>query len=412
MTTARPALNWVEDALASGVVSRDPHPTYRELLEHAPVYWSEHLEQWLITPAALVEDALMQPNRFSNDGYDTAFIARLGDEARSFPMLMKHYQAGGLIISDPPEHTRLRRAVRGPFSVHAIDRLTDLIQSRVDSILDEVGDRFDVMGDLARPLTVSVISDLMGVPEDDRRRFPTWSYDVIRFFGTPRPTMENAAILDDALSQWRALLVRLFAERLASPQDDLLSHVAAQIDDGVVSLEEALFTCVHLMIGGHETTTSTVGTTLYCLLADPQAYREVAEAPQLLSGAIEEAIRLETPVMRARRLATEDCEIDGHEIKSGEAVVPIFASANRDPARFDQPEVFDLHRTFAGRHHYAFGRGTHFCLGAPLARLEAEIALATLLRRFRDLRLPVGYEPRWKPSMSIRSLESLPIDVN
>lgn len=325
---------------------------------------------------------------------------------------MHHFQEGGLIISDPPEHTRLRRAVRGPFSVHTVARLTELVQSRIDTMLDQVAHRLDVMGDFARPLTVSVISDLMGVPEEDRSLIPTWSYDVIRFFGTPRPTVENAAILDAALVQWRALLMRLFDERLARPQDDLLSHVAAQIETGDVSTEEALFTCVHLMIGGHETTTSTVGTTLYCLLTDPLAYAEVCSSPNLVVSAIEEAIRLETPVMRARRLATEDCAIDGNVIEAGEAVVPIFASANRDPARYDQPERFDLHRTSAARQHYAFGRGTHFCLGAPLARLEAHLALTTLLRQFPNMRLPSGFEPTWKPSLSIRALETLPIEIN
>ncbi len=411
MPSTRLTLEPVEDALASGAVSIDPHTTYHYLRDVAPVYWSAYLEQWLITPAALVEDALMQPNRFSNFGYDSAFIARLGGTTQAFPILTHHFEAGGLIISDPPEHTRLRRAVRGPFSAHSVDRLADLIQDRLDGLLDGLGERFDVMADIARPLTVSVISDLLGVPEEDREHFPTWSYDVIRFFGTPRPTVENAAILDAALAEWRALLVRLFAERLARPTDDLLSHVAAQVDQGDVSLEEALFTCVHLMIGGHETTTSTVGTTLLCLLTDPASYAAVAGSPDLVPGAIEEAIRLETPVMRARRLATEDCEIDGVEIKAGEAVVPIFASANRDPARFEHPDVFDLERPSAGRHHYAFGRGTHFCLGAPLARLEAQITVKTLLRRYPELRLPAGFAPQWKPSLSIRALESLPLEV-
>lgn len=411
MLITRPALDDIEDALANGIVSREPHATYRALRARAPVYWSQHLEQWLITPFNLVEQTLMQPVRFSNYGYDTLFIARLGKDATSFPTLVHHFQQRGLIISDPPEHTRLRRAVRAPFSVHSVNRLTDLIKGRVDGLLDHIGDRFDVMEDFARPLTVSVISDLLGVPEDDRGQFPTWSYDLIRFFGTPRPTNENAAVLEQALVEWRALLVRLFADRHAQPQDDLLSHVAAQIDAGEVSLEEALFTCVHLMIGGHETTTSTVASTLYCLLTHPDQWAAVRESPDLLAGAIEEAIRLETPVMRARRSATEDCEIDGHKIKAGEAVVPIFASANRDPDRFDRPDEFDLRRDFSGRHHWAFGRGTHFCLGAPLARLESQIGLVTLLQRFPDLRLPHDFEPRWKSSLSIRALETLPLEV-
>ena len=411
MLTTRPTLPSIEDALASGAVSLDPHTTYAELRTRAPVYWSEYLEQWLITPFELVEDTLMQPVVFSNFGYDSAFIARLGDAAADYPTLVHHFQQRGLIISDPPEHTRLRRAVRGPFSVHSVAALTDLVQARVDARLDALGDRFDVMADLARPLTVSVISDLLGVPEEDRGGFPTWSYDVIRFFGTPRPTLENAAILDRSLVEWRELLKRLFAERRVQPRDDLLSHVATQVENGAMTMGEALFTCVHLMIGGHETTTSTVATTLYLLLTHPEQRQAVTESPQLLANAIEEAIRLETPVMRARRSATEDCEIAGHAIRAGEAVVPIFVSANRDSARFDHPDEFRPGRSFQGLHHYSFGRGTHFCLGAPLARLEAHIALATVLRRFPDIRLADGFEPRWKPSLSVRALESLPVVV-
>jgi cytochrome P450 len=407
----RSALDRIEDALASGTTSRDPHTTYRELRERAPLYWSASLEQWLVTSFELVEHVLMQPVRFSSYGGDSRFIAHLGDDARSFPTLVHHFEQFGLPKSDPPQHTRLRRAVRAPFSVHAVSRLAETIQGRVDALLHSAGDRFDVTADFARPLTISVISDLLGVPEQDRGQFQWWAASWNRFFGTPRPTVENAAVFDEALTPWRALLVRLFAERQATPRDDLLSHVANQIRLGELSLEEALFTCVHLMIGGHETTTSAIGTTMLCLLTHPDEMAAVQRSPDLVAAAIEEAIRLETPVLRSRRTATQDCEVDGQLIKAGDVVMPVFAAANRDPARFERPDEYLLDRDFHGLHHETFGRGTHFCLGAPLARLEAQIAVTTLLRRFPDVRTANGFEPRWQASLGTRALESMPVEV-
>jgi cytochrome P450 len=409
--TSREVIGAVEDALADGSASREPHATYRVLREQAPVYWSAHLQQWLLTSFDVVERVLMQPGTFSNYGGDSMFIARLGEEARSVPVLAHHFAQRGLIKSDPPEHTRLRRTVRAPFSVHSVVRLTERIQDRVDSLLDGAGDKFDVKADVGRPLTVSVISDLLGVPEASRADFPAWSDDFIGFFGTPLPTMERASALNQSLTDWRALLVGLLTKRRRSPTDDLLSYVSSQVQLGELSLEEALFTCVHLMVGGFETTASAIATTIFFLLSDPDAMRAVRASPDLVPVAIEEAIRLESPVARGRRTATQDHAIGGQLIKAGEVVMPVFIAANRDPDRFERSDAFDLHRDAVGLRHDAFGRGTHFCLGAPLARLEAQIAVTTLLRRFPDVRAAAGFAPKWEASLSNRTLESMPVET-
>jgi cytochrome P450 len=401
----------VEVAFADGSAIRDLRPIYRMLREHAPVFRSDYLEQWLVTTFDLVESVLLQPARFSSYGADAIFVSRLGADAQAFPTIVHHFAQRGLVKSDAPEHTRLRRAVRKPFGAHAVGRLSERIQERVDALLDTSGDRFDVKSDFGRPLTVSVISDLLGVPDAHRRDLPAWSDAFIGFFGTPVPTVETAAALEAALVEWRALLMDLMRERQASPQDDLLSHIALGVEAGELSLEEALVTSVHLMVGGHETTASAIASTMFLLLTHPEAMATARRSPELIPSAIEEAIRLESPVARGRRIATEDCELGGRAIKAGDVVMPVFASANRDAARFDRPDEFDPERGVVGLHHHGFGRGTHFCLGAPLARLEARIAVTTLLGRYPDIRLAEDFDPRWQMSLSSRSLETLPIWV-
>jgi len=402
----------VEEAFRSGEIFRDPHGVYRRLRERAPVYWSSYLGQWLVTSHELVQEALLKPRVLSNFGFDTGYIGRLpnGDRAQ-VPTLDHHFRQHGLIQADPPEHTRLRRALGGHFTAKVVQQLEDRIQTSAGELLSSAPDDLDVIRDLAGPLPVRVIAELLGVDRKEREGFPRWSADAVRFFGTPVPDPDNARRLDHDLVEWRGLLERLLEERASDPRDDLLSAVAQLVVAGTISHEEALFTCVHLLIAGHETTTNLIGNTLLCLLGHRDALAATLEDRAFLPSAIEEVLRFEPPIQRVRRVAAEACELGGVAIAAGEPVIPVLAAANRDPSRFDDPDRFDISRDLigSGQRHASFGLGVHFCIGAPLARLEVSIAVQAVLERQPQAGLPDGFVPEWRPTINMRGLRSLPI---
>ena len=403
----------IEDAFCSGSFFQDPHAIYRRLREQAPVYWSTYLGQWLVTSHEFVEEVLRQPRVYSNFGFDTAYIARLtNDDREHVRTLDHHFHQRGLIQADPPEHTRLRRALGTHFTAKVVGQLEDRIRAAIAEFLATTAtDSIEVIGDLASPLPVRVIAELIGVEPDDRTNFPRWSADAVRFFGTPLPDAENARRLDSGLVEWRALLERLFDARRITPRNDLATVVTELIDEGSITLEEGLFTCVHLLIAGHETTTNLIGNALYCLLTHPEAMDAIAENPALLQGAIEEVLRFEPPIQRIRRLAGQTTELGGMTIRAGEPVIPVLAAANRDPVRFDDPDRFDISRDLKGsaQRHLSFGHGVHFCIGAPLALIEASAAVEAVIDRYPDAALPETFVPDWRRTINMRGLNSLPI---
>ena len=403
----------VEDAFRSGAFFQDPHAVYRRLRERAPVYWSAYLGQWLVTSYDAVEEVLRQPRVFSNFGFDTSYIGQLGTADRAdIPTLEYHFQQRGLIQADPPEHTRLRRALGGHFTAKVMGQLEGRIQSAIDELLAGIpqGD-LDVIRDLAGPLPVRVIAELLGVEPRARNGFPRWSADAVQFFGTPVPDAENARLLDADLVEWRALLEKLLAERRAAARADLLTAVVELVDGGAMTNEEALFTCVHLLIAGHETTTNLIGNAMFCFLTHPESMQAVIDDPSSLPGAIEEVLRFEPPIQRIRRVAGQSTELGGAIVQAGQPVIPVLAAANRDPARFDDPERFDIGRELDGsaQRHVSFGHGVHFCLGAPLARIEVRAALQSLLERNPHASLPDGFAPEWRHTINMRGLRSLPL---
>jgi cytochrome P450 len=411
-TGARSGLPSVEHAFQSGSVFDAPHDVYRTLRETAPVYWSPYLGQWLVTSHELVLQVLGQPRAFSSFGFDTGYIRQLPDETRARTATLEHhFEQRGLIQLDPPDHARLRRALQPHFTARVIAGLEDLIRARVADLLEDRDGGLDVIADFAGPLPVRVIADLLGVGEDERDGFPRWSRDAVRFFGTPLPDPTYAEDLDRDLVQWRALLERLLRARAKAPRDDLLSAVAELVETGSITLEEALFTCAHFLIAGHETTTNMIGNAMFCLITHPDELKALLDEPALIEGALEEVLRYEPPIQRVRRVATEMVELGGATIDAGEPVIPVLAAANRDPARFEDPDRFDVRRPLSGsaNRHVAFGHSIHLCIGAPLARLEGRLALPALLECCPVPSLPVGFVPRWRRTINLRGLESLPI---
>ena len=407
-----PTLPQVDGAFRSGAVYRDPHAVYRLLRETAPVYWSPYLRQWLVTSFELVEEVLRQPRRFSSFGFDTSYIAELPADSRSeVSTLEHHFQQRGLIQADPPEHTRLRRALGPSFAANVVGELEATIRGVIDQLLADTEHELELIRDLAGPLPVRVIAELLGVDEEHRGSFTVWSADAVSFFGTPTPRPAAARRLDADLVEWRGLLTRLLDERRSARRDDLLTTVAGLVDTGVITHEEALFTCVHLLIAGHETTTNLIGNTMFCLLTHPDQLALVADDPALVPAAVEEELRFEPPIQRIRRVGTEPCELGGASIRAGDPVIPVLAAANRDPRRFAEPERFDILRKLGSseQRHMAFGHGVHFCVGAPLARIEAPAAVGKVIERFPGLALAEGFVPDWRPTINLRGLRSLPV---
>ena len=403
----------IEDALGSAAFQHDPHPLYHQLRETAPVYWSAASQQWLVTSYDLVDEVLTQPATFSSVGAEQSHIARLDDETRAdTPVLGEHFATPQLNITDPPDHTRIRRAFGRPFLPREIGRYGAPIASEARRLLEGAAasaDGLDVVRDLAEPLPVHVIALIMGVPDSHFDAIAAVTLDQRHFFGTTPPSPDVARVFDDRLDTWHGWLAAWIDERRTAPRDDVLTRAAEMVDAGSLTTHEAIATCLHLIIAGNSTTTALIGNALYRLLASPEQLEMLAADPSAIANCIEETLRVEAPLPRDRRIAVRDCELGGVEIRAGDRVSAVLAAANRDPAQFERPDEFDIGRSFATHHHASFGRGIHLCLGAPVARLEAAVAVATFLDAVPSPRLVPAFEPDWHAVTTHHGMTTLPV---
>lgn len=377
---------------------RDPHPVYARLRERGPVHrvrlampggaW----ETWLVVGYEEARAALAD-QRLAKDSAKTGFVPL--DE-----QLIGKY----LLVADPPQHTRLRGLVARAFTMRRVERLRPRIQQITDELLDDMlpRGRADLIDSLAYPLPITVICELLGVPEMDRAEFRKTSTEVVA------PTdadSERAATV--RLAEYLTELIE--DKRCAGPTGDLLSDLIRTTDeDGDrLSMDELRGMAYLLLIAGHETTVNLIGNAVLALLTHPAQLAALRADTTLLDGAVEETLRWEGPVENATyRYAAEPLEIAGTSIGRGDDVLIGLTAAQRDGARFADPDRFDIRRDTRG--HLAFGHGIHYCLGAPLARLEAGIALGTLLDRAPGLTLD-GEPGEWLPGMLIRGVRSLPV---
>lgn len=384
-TILRPAL---DEQLVTSAFYNNPYPLYDELRAEAPVVYSEALGGWLLSRYDDVQATLNDPRRFSSQGRMLAALDRLPPGTRAgFKPFEDHFTVG-LISSDPPNHTRLRALVNKAFTPRIIERLRPRIQNLVDGLLDAVQPQraLDIVHDLAYPLPAIVIAELLGAPPEAREDFKIWSDGILAFQGLGVVTPEVLAHSQHHLLAMRAFLSDLLAERRRRPQADLLSDLAAAETEGDRLTEaELLTTCVTLLTAGHETTTNLIANGLYTLLRHPAQLEQLRASPALMPAAIEEVLRFESPLQRNPRRVAEDIEYGGAHMRRGDYVLQMLGSANRDPAVFDRPDQFQIKRQ--PNRHLAFAYGIHFCVGAPLARLEAPLAIGTVLRRLPGLRL-------------------------
>ena len=359
---------------------RDPYPFYRALRVSDPVYFSPFLRGWVLTRYADAI-AVLQDARFSVDRQQALVLQRL----RLFGALDPDFAAAitrNLLMLDPPDHTRLRRLVNKAFTPRVVESLRPRIQTVVDQLLDAFHDQreIDLVRDLAYPLPVVVIAEMMGIPAQDHARFKAWSDDLTALLD-PLQAEDGIRPAERAYAELSAYFRGVFVERRRVPRDDVVSALAAVEEQGdSLSEAELLSLCMLLLAAGHETTTNLIGNAVLALLRHPGERQRLLDDPGLMRSAVEEFLRYDSPIQLTDRVATVDCEIGGKKIRKGQLVGVILAAANRDPQQFSDPERLDVGRQ--SNDHVAFGYGTHFCLGASLARAEAQIALSALLRRF------------------------------
>ena len=331
-------------------------------------------------------------------------MAHLSEEEKCrFQPLQSHFSVG-MIGSDPPEHTRLRGLINRAFTPRVIASLQEPVTSLVDGFLDEVERRgtgeMDIVADLAHPLPATVIAELIGAPFESREQFKVWSNGILAFQGTGRTTPEVLERSQSDLTEMRAFISDLVEQRRKVPADDLLSRM---VEGDMLTEAELLTTCVTLLTAGHETTTSLIGNGMLTLLRHPEQMARLRDNRDLMPTAIEEMLRYESPLQRNPRKLASDVELHGAQMRDGDFVLQLLGSANRDEGQFEQPQHFDITRK--PNRHLSFGFGIHFCLGAPLARLEAPIAIGAMLDRMPSMQL--AEDPRWIEHGLLRGLRSL-----
>jgi cytochrome P450/class 3 adenylate cyclase/tetratricopeptide (TPR) repeat protein len=386
---------------ASREFHANPYPFYHRLRAEDPVHRTAQ-GYWVVTRYPDVM-TVMRDQRFGREDFGPAISAVYGDDSERVPRPM--------VFRDPPAHTRLRSLVSKAFTSRVVEGLKPRIREIVDGRLDLVQQRgtMDVIADLAYPLPVTVICELLGAPPEDADTMRQWTADITRSLDalglhSDREIVKRGRAARHSLGEYfRGLL----PERRAHPRADLLSQLLAAEEQGdKLSEDELIATCVLIFIAGHETTVNLIGNGLLALLRHPEQLERVQADPALIAGAVEELLRYDSPVQRTARVATEDVEIGGKTIPKHALVVAAIGAANRDPEQFADPDRFDIARQ--DNHHVAFGFGIHFCLGAPLARVEAQIAIETLLRRMPRLAL-AGGSPEWRQSSTLRGLTALPV---
>ena len=385
----------------------DPYPTYRQLRERDPVHWSDAWNCWILTRYGDVVATMHDP-RLSNSRMPSYVQALPGEVLEEVRPLVKHISLW-MGFSDPPQHTRLRRLVSPAFTRRVTEDLRPRIQELVDALIDrvEAEGEMDIVHDFAYPLPVTVICGLIGVPAADQDLFKNWSEDVVAFLGTGRARVDSSRRAGQSLLEMNEYFRPLIAERRQSPREDLLSDLCGGEGDRL-SLEELLGMCVSLLIAGHQTTTHLIGNSVLALLRNPEQLEKLRRHPSLIAGALEELLRYDGPVQRNWRLASQDLEISRRHIRKGQLILQMLGAANRDPAEFPIPHPDQLEITRQPNWHVAFGYGAHYCLGAPLARLEGQIALNTLIQRLPNLSLRDD-DLEWHHNMAFRSLRSLPV---
>lgn len=385
----------------------DPYAVYRVLRAEDPVHWSDAWEAWFLTRyddvAAALKDPRLRVGRVSD------FSRRLPAQSLRDMRPIEQKLGGWLLFLDPPEHDRLRALVSRAFTPQTIKRMEQSVRHRVERLLCDLKGNVDLLTALASPLPVMTVADMLGGDERDHDRFYGWSHDLASFLGDEALTESSVRAAEVAVDGIETYFRAVVERRRATPQDDLVSGLLAVREAGTaLSDDQIVSMCTLLFAAGHDTTTNLIGNGLLAVLQHPDARAALIAHPEKIESAVEEILRYDSPSQIVSRYAAENLEIGGRAVQAGQVLNLCVGAANRDEARFPDPDRFDIDR--ADNRHLSFGRGIHTCLGAFLARQEASIAIAEVLRRWpRALLLEA---PQRYPTVGFRRLQSLRVNLD
>ena len=375
---------------ASAKAIADPYPIYSDLRTKDPVHRMRLIDAWAITRYRDIDRVLRDHATFSS-AVATKVQRRTG--------------LTSMLETDPPDHTRLRSLVSQAFTPRAIEGLRPRIERIAEQLVEAAanGDRVDLMASIAYPLPVIVIAEMLGVPAEDLTRFERWSNDISLNI---EPTLDDGEILRvrKAAEELTEYFEGIILLRRSDPKDDIISALLAAEEEGdKLTHEELIRTLILLLVAGNETTRNLIGNGVLALLTNPDQFDLLRQDPSLIGSAVKELLRYDSPVQLDGRTPTVDVELGGRSISAGQPVIAVIGAANRDPDVFENPDRLDIRRT--GTSHLSFGRGIHYCLGAPLAEMEGRIALAAIMRKFQRIRLAA--EPVRRRQTVLRGLKHL-----
>jgi hypothetical protein len=385
-------------------VLANPYPLYHRLRSDDPVHWDPFLHAWVVTRYADVVRVLHDFSADRTPGPEKLTAMGLSGLNPIAQVMVKQ-----MLFMDAPAHTRLRALAASAFTPHRVEVLRTHIQEIADGLLDaiEAKGSMDLIADFAAPLPAIVTAEMLGVPVKDSEQLKAWSADFAEMLGNFQHNPDRVPRVLRSLEDMTAYFRAAISEQRTRPQEGLIHSLAtAEIQGDRLSEEEVIANCIVTMVGGQETTTNLIGNGMLSLLRNPEQLAKLRADLSLIPSAVEELLRYESPSQHTARLAPEDTELGGKQIRKRQAVIAVMAAGNRDPERFPDPDRLDITRT--DNRHLAFGWAAHFCFGAPLARIEGQIAFATILRRVPVLAL----EPRplvWRANLGLRGLIALPI---
>ncbi|HEY8173951.1 MAG TPA: cytochrome P450 [Dehalococcoidia bacterium] len=387
----------------------DPYASYRKLQQKDPFHRSRAIGGWVLTRHADISTVLRDQNFFT----DGRKIARLRKENEkriaSGDITREEIDSESMLGLDPPDHTRLRSLVSKAFTPRSVEALRPRIEQVVDELIDQAAAKgaFDVIREIAYPLPVIIIAEMLGIPTEDREQFKSWSDDMAKSVGMANLDEQRAS--RKAQRALRDYLVPIIQERRREPREDLLSALVAAEEEGdQLTIMQVHATISLLLVAGNETTTNLIGNGLLALLQHRDQFERLRDNPDMIGTAVEEMLRYDSPVQGTSRFTLEDTTVNGHPVRAGHQMFLFFGAANRDPEQFPDPETFDIGRE--DNRHLSFGHGIHFCLGAPLARIEGPVALNALVQRFPNMRLATE-ELIWGDNIVLRGLTELPVRV-
>jgi pimeloyl-[acyl-carrier protein] synthase len=385
-------------------VLANPYPLYHKLRSEDPVHWDRFLQTWVVTR---YDDVMTVLSSFSADRTPTP--EQLSSMGLSALNPIATVMVKQMLFMDAPAHTRLRGLASAAFTPQRVAALRSHIQDIAESLIDKVQDRgqMDIIADFAAPLPAIVTAEMLGVPTEDHVNLKKWSADFAEMLGNFQHNPDRVSRVLASTNN----LVTYFQESIQGmrkhPKEGLIhSFMTAEVDGDRLSEEEIVANCIVTMVGGQETTTNLIGSGLFTLIRNREQLQKLTDRRDLIPSAVEELLRYESPSQHTGRIARDDVDLGGKKIRKGQAVMAIMAAANRDPERFPDPDRLILDRK--DNKHLAFGWSSHFCFGAPLARMEGQISFEILLRRLKNLDLVSG-PLTWRENSGLRGLTALPV---